>query len=152
MEVHAADGPVVLVEAVEQRAHPVVPELDDAVVQRGEDPGPHRVEGEALHPVRLGLELGQHGSGGHAWAVLASSRSGECGVLGDARGWYEPRLPPPQLSSPNNNDNPAGRACCPCASSPPPPPVLWDGVVEWGGAQRELFVGSVVPTNQGVKG
>ena len=34
--------------------------LDHAVVERGEDPGPVGVEGQPLHPGRLGLELGQH--------------------------------------------------------------------------------------------
>ena len=38
-------------------------QLDDAIVQRGRHPGPDGVEGQALHPSRLGLELGQHGGG-----------------------------------------------------------------------------------------
>jgi hypothetical protein len=52
---------VVLVKPVQQRAHAVVPELHNAVVKRGEHPGPAGVEGQALHPVALGLELGEHG-------------------------------------------------------------------------------------------
>lgn len=60
VEVNAADGAVVLVEAVEERAHAVVPHLDDPAVEAGEDPWAARVEGEALDPVALGLELGQH--------------------------------------------------------------------------------------------
>ena len=38
-------------------------QLDDAIVQRGRHPRPDGVEGQALHPSRLGLELGQHGGG-----------------------------------------------------------------------------------------
>ena len=38
-------------------------QLDDAIVKRGRHPGPDGVEGQALHPSRLGLELGQHGGG-----------------------------------------------------------------------------------------
>ena len=36
-------------------------QLDDAIVQRGRHPRPDGVEGQALDPSRLGLELGQHG-------------------------------------------------------------------------------------------
>ena len=57
---HAADGAVVLVEAVEEGAHAVVPHLDHPAVEAGEDPWPPRVEAQALHPVALRLELGQH--------------------------------------------------------------------------------------------
>jgi len=60
VEVDASDGPVVLVEAVEEGAHAVVPHLDDAAVEAGQDPWAARVEGEALDPVALGLELGEH--------------------------------------------------------------------------------------------
>ena len=60
MEVDAANRPVVLVEAVEEGAHAVVPHLDDAAVEAGQDPWAARVEGEALDPVAFGLELGEH--------------------------------------------------------------------------------------------
>jgi hypothetical protein len=60
VEVDAAHGPVVLVEAVEEGAHAVVPHLDDPAVEAGEDPWAARVEGEPLDAVALGLELGQH--------------------------------------------------------------------------------------------
>jgi len=60
VEVDAPDGPVVLVEAVEEGAHAVVPHLDDAAVEAGQDPWAARVEGEALDPVAFGLELGEH--------------------------------------------------------------------------------------------
>jgi hypothetical protein len=60
VEVDAPDGPVVLVEAVEEGAHAVVPHLDDAAVEAGQDPWAARVEGKALDPVALGLELGEH--------------------------------------------------------------------------------------------
>ena len=39
---------------------PVVPQLEDSVVEGGEDPGPVDVEGQTLHPGGLGLELSQH--------------------------------------------------------------------------------------------
>ena len=56
----SADGPVVLVEAVEEGAHAVVPHLDHPAVEARQDPWPPRVEGQALDPVALGLELGEH--------------------------------------------------------------------------------------------
>lgn len=60
VEVDAPDGPVMLVEAVDECPHPVVPQLDDAAVEAGEDPWPLAVEAEALDSVALGLELCQH--------------------------------------------------------------------------------------------
>jgi len=60
VKVDAPDGPVVLVEAVEEGAHAVVPHLDDSAMEAGQDPWAARVEGEALDPVALGLELGEH--------------------------------------------------------------------------------------------
>ena len=52
---------VMLVEPVDERAHAVVPQLDHAAVQRGQDPWPLGVEGQALHPVALqqGREEGE---------------------------------------------------------------------------------------------
>jgi hypothetical protein len=58
--VHAADGPIVLVEAVEEGAHAIVPHLDHPAVESCQDPWPPRVEAQALHPVALRLELSQH--------------------------------------------------------------------------------------------
>ena len=55
VEAHPADGSVVLVEPIDERPHPVIPQLDHPAVQRREDPWPLRVEREALHAVRLGL-------------------------------------------------------------------------------------------------
>ena len=84
VEADAADGALVLVELLEEGAHPVVPQLDHTIVQTktdfdevtlevgigfyfwvlpGEDPRPLGVEGQSLDPGRLGLELGQHGGG-----------------------------------------------------------------------------------------
>jgi hypothetical protein len=60
VKVDAPDGPVVLVKAVEEGAHAVVPHLDDSAMEAGQDPWAARVEGEALDPVALGLELGEH--------------------------------------------------------------------------------------------
>ena len=45
-----------LVELVDERANAVVPELDDARVQRGEQPRASRVKGEALDALALGVE------------------------------------------------------------------------------------------------
>ena len=57
VEVDSPHGPVVLVEPVDEGAHSVVPQLDHSTVEGGEDPWPLGVEGEALDPVRFGLEL-----------------------------------------------------------------------------------------------
>lgn len=55
-----ADGAIVLVEAINEGPHAVVPELDHATVKAGEDPWTLAVEAQALHPVALCLELRQH--------------------------------------------------------------------------------------------
>mmetsp|Transcript_54339 Transcript_54339/g.132803 ORF Transcript_54339/g.132803 Transcript_54339/m.132803 type:complete len:248 (-) Transcript_54339:94-837(-) len=78
VEVHAAHRPVVLVKAIEEGAHAEVPELDDAIVERDHDPGPLRVEGEALDAVGFGLELGEEGVGLHA---ARRARGGVCAPL-----------------------------------------------------------------------
>eukprot|EP00965_Chrysotila_dentata_P212747 6187225-Pleurochrysis_carterae.AAC.3 len=88
VEADTAHRPVVLVEAVEQRAHAVVPKLHDAIVQAREHPRPLRMKGEALHAVRLGLKLGQHraagaqcltGSSGDVRTRLAARRAAGAG-------------------------------------------------------------------------
>lgn len=60
MKVDAPDWSIVLIESVYERAHPVVPELNNAAVQAGENPWPARVKAQPLHPIALGLKLGQH--------------------------------------------------------------------------------------------
>lgn len=60
VEMEGADGAVVLVEFVEESAHAVIPELDDAAVETGEDPWSLRVEAEAFYSVTLRLEFRQH--------------------------------------------------------------------------------------------
>ena len=60
VEMDASDGPVVFVELVDQRLHAVVPQLDDARVQRGQDPRPLTVEGQAFHSSRFRFEFRQH--------------------------------------------------------------------------------------------
>jgi len=40
--------------------HSLIPELDHAIVQRGENPRPDWVEAQTLDTVALGLEFGQH--------------------------------------------------------------------------------------------
>jgi hypothetical protein len=49
VEVNAAHGPVVLVEAVNEGTHAVVPELNHSRVQGRQDPWPLRVEAQPLH-------------------------------------------------------------------------------------------------------
>ena len=51
---------VMLVEAVDERAHAVVPQLHDAIVETAKYPRAARMKRESLDPVALGLELGQH--------------------------------------------------------------------------------------------
>lgn len=55
VEVHAAHWAVVLIEAIDERAHAVVPQLDHPAVQRRQDPWALGVERQALDAVRLGL-------------------------------------------------------------------------------------------------
>ena len=55
VKVHASHGPVVLVESIDEGSHAVVPQLDHAAVQRGEDPWPLRVERQALDAVGFRL-------------------------------------------------------------------------------------------------
>jgi hypothetical protein len=74
VEVDAPHWAVVLVKAVDQRAHAVVPQLDDAAVQGGQDPWALGVEGQALHPA------GSVAMAAQWWAGLAGwcSRAGPC--------------------------------------------------------------------------
>ena len=51
---------LMLVELVQKELQPVIPQLDDAVVQRGKHPRARRVERNRLYPVTLGLELSFH--------------------------------------------------------------------------------------------
>ena len=60
MKMDTTDRTFVLVESIDQSAHTIIPELDHATVQTGEDPWAFGVEGEALDSVTLRLELRQH--------------------------------------------------------------------------------------------
>jgi hypothetical protein len=60
---NAPHWPVVLIEPVDERAHAVIPQLNNTAVQAREDPWPPRVEAQPLHPIALRLELGQHCAG-----------------------------------------------------------------------------------------
>lgn len=60
MEMNAADRAIVLVEPVNQRPHPVIPELDYAAVETRKDPWPLSVKAKPLDPVALRLEFRQH--------------------------------------------------------------------------------------------
>ncbi|KAG6408793.1 hypothetical protein SASPL_131816 [Salvia splendens] len=56
----AANGAVVLIESIDEGAHAVIPELDDAAVKTGEDPWALGVKAQAFHSIALGLEFRQH--------------------------------------------------------------------------------------------
>lgn len=56
----AADGAIVLVKAVDESAHAVIPELDHTAVKTRQDPWPLAVEAQPLDTVTLGLEFRQH--------------------------------------------------------------------------------------------
>jgi predicted ATPase len=51
---------IMLIELVNQCAHPIVPQLDDSIVKTSKDPGPFWVETQPFHTGRLRLEFGQH--------------------------------------------------------------------------------------------
>ena len=86
---------VVLVEPVDERAHAVVPQLHDAIVETAKYPRAARMKRESLDPVALGLEFGQHLHLGPA-AVQASEAVVGPRAAGPAR---RPRLfaPPAAL-------------------------------------------------------
>lgn len=60
VEVDAADGAVVFVESVDEGSHPVIPELDYAAMEAGQDPWPLAVEAQPFYPITLRLEFRQH--------------------------------------------------------------------------------------------
>ena len=60
MEAYSSHGTFVLFELFEQCAHTIVPQLDDATMQRGENPGPSRVETHPFDTGRLRLEFCKH--------------------------------------------------------------------------------------------
>ena len=60
---NAPHRPVMLIEPVDERAHAVIPQLNNPAVQAREDPWPPRVEAQPLHPIALRLKLGQHCAG-----------------------------------------------------------------------------------------
>jgi hypothetical protein len=45
---------------VKKSAHAVVPQLDDAIVQGGQDPWPDRMEAQAFDAIALAFELSKH--------------------------------------------------------------------------------------------
>ena len=85
VKMNAADGTIVLVKFLDQRAHAVIPQLDDAVVQRSEDPWPLRVKREALNAGRFSLKFCQHfrriirGGGGRLDSFGDQQQRLECG-------------------------------------------------------------------------
>jgi len=48
---------IVFVETLKKGSHPVVPQLDRAIVKSGENPGTLRMESNALDAIAFGLEL-----------------------------------------------------------------------------------------------
>jgi hypothetical protein len=61
VEVHAADGAVVLFELLEESSHPVIENLDGAVVERGGNPRALGVESKAFDTVAFGLKFDEEG-------------------------------------------------------------------------------------------
>lgn len=57
---NAADGAIVLIEAVDEGAHAVIPELDHAAVKTREDPWALAVKAQSFHSIALSLEFRQH--------------------------------------------------------------------------------------------
>lgn len=49
-----------LVEAVDEGAHAIIPKLDDAAVKTGEDPWALGVKAQSFHSIALSLEFRQH--------------------------------------------------------------------------------------------
>lgn len=57
MKVNTANGAIMLVKAVDESVHTVVPELDHATVKTGQDPWPFAMETQSLNPITLRLKL-----------------------------------------------------------------------------------------------
>lgn len=60
MKVNAPNGSIVLVEAINKGAHTIIPELDHAAVETGQDPWPLGVKAQPFHSIALRLKLRQH--------------------------------------------------------------------------------------------
>lgn len=63
MEINAANRPLMLVEAIDEGAHAIVPKLDGTIVQAGQDPWTGGMEGKALDTIAFRFKLGQHCAG-----------------------------------------------------------------------------------------
>ncbi len=87
MEVDASDGAVVFFELLEEGAHSVVENLNDAVVEGCGDPRALGMEGETLDAIALGLEFYEkgvflgHGGVGHEGRRGVGWRGQEEGLL-----------------------------------------------------------------------
>ena len=57
MEADTTHWAFMLFEPIQKSAHPIVPQLDNAIVQTGHNPRPPGMEAEALHAVALSLKL-----------------------------------------------------------------------------------------------
>mmetsp|Transcript_9821 Transcript_9821/g.19423 ORF Transcript_9821/g.19423 Transcript_9821/m.19423 type:complete len:228 (+) Transcript_9821:354-1037(+) len=60
MKIHSSNRPFMLIEAINQRPHPVVPQLNHPAVKRGQYPWPLRMETESLHSITLCFKFSQH--------------------------------------------------------------------------------------------
>lgn len=60
MEIDSTNRSFMFVKAIDERAHTIIPKLNGAIVQTGEDPWTGRVEREALDAITLRFKLGQH--------------------------------------------------------------------------------------------
>lgn len=56
----AADGSIVLVKAINESPHPVIPKLDHTAVKTRQDPWPLTMETQSLHSITLRFKLRQH--------------------------------------------------------------------------------------------
>lgn len=67
-----------LLEAVYEGSHAIVPQLNSRRVQGNEDPRPLGVKGDALSAGGFGFKLGKHvgRGGGHGGLLLGSTGSG----------------------------------------------------------------------------
>ena len=74
VEVHAAHGALVLLVLFQQRAHAVVPQLQHAIVQRGQDPGALGVEAQPLDAIAWG----RSGEGARRGGAVSWGGEGVC--------------------------------------------------------------------------
>ena len=60
VKMNTTNRSVVFLKRIDQSSHTIIPELDGASVQTGENPWSFRVKAQTSNLVATGLELGQH--------------------------------------------------------------------------------------------